>query len=112
VDQPHQAGVGLEVELNVAVLHDGRWTPSFHGVRVYVLRLAEGVLDRATIDAERDESETPGTKEVSQGYDRHVGSRRNRTDDWDYARGRLNELGLYPTVKPVGLAIRLHHSRD
>jgi len=63
VDQP-QAGVGLKVELNVAILHDGRCTPTFHGVRVYVLRLAEGVLDRATIDAERDQSETPGTKEV------------------------------------------------
>jgi hypothetical protein len=31
-----------------------------------------------------------------------VGSRRDRTNVWDYARGRLNELGLYPTVKPVG----------
>jgi hypothetical protein len=94
VDQPRQAGVGLDVELNVAIFHDGKCTPTFHGVRVSVLRLAEGVLDRAMIDAERDESETPATEEVSQGYDRRVGSRRDRTNVWDYARGRLNELGL------------------
>jgi hypothetical protein len=72
VDQPHQAGVGPEVELDVAVPHDGRWTSSFHGVRVYVLRLAEGVPKRVTIGTDRDQSETPAAKEISQGYDRHV----------------------------------------
>jgi hypothetical protein len=67
------------VELDIFILHDRSFTPTLR----YGLQFAEGVLDRATIDAERDESETPGTKEVLQGYDRHVGSRRDRTNVWD-----------------------------
>jgi hypothetical protein len=100
-EDQRQAGVGgLEVELNVLILHD-ETTPTFHVVRVFVLRLAEGVLDRAAIVAQRDGSETPATKEVSQGYDRHVGSRRTRTHVWDYARGRLNELGCIRASRSV-----------
>src|SRR5262249_37149783 len=63
IDQPHQAGIGPEVEVDVAVLHNGRWTLSSHGLPVHVLRLAEGVPKRAAIGAERDRTETPATKE-------------------------------------------------
>jgi hypothetical protein len=89
VDQPHQAGVGPEVELDIAIFHDGKCASTRLG---YVLRFAERILDRVTIDAERDLSETPATKGVSQEYDRHMGSSRKK-----------RMFGIIPAVAAMNL---------